>query len=171
MKKMITAGLLLLCPLSFASGYGDESGEGETKPAVYWVPVGTQLSQFALFSLPKVKTKISDDKIKVEYELPRELTGAINVVEFEGPRQSGGPIILTGEHGKMQCPTPEDFSDCAVTYRDLTFDAETRTALLSSISNSDEELQKRELVAARFQFGGEPHGFLRVLNGQPTPKY
>lgn len=169
MKFMIT--ILLFVSGSFASAA--LSGAQETaKPGVYWVPVGQQLSQFALFNISKVSVKIGEDKVAVEYELPHELTGAANKIELEGPLQKSGPVVLQGDYGRMECPTPTDFSDCAVSYRDLNFDAEARTALLASISSNDEELRKRELVAARFQFGGEPHGFLRVLNGQPEiPKY
>ena len=75
-----------------------------------------------------------------------------------------GKLVLQGDYGRMECSGPEDFSNCAVSYQGLNFDASARTALLQSISANDEELRKRELVAARFQFGGEPHGFLRVLN-------
>ena len=136
------------------------------KSAVYWVPVGQQLAQFALFEIPQVTVNSDEETVKIEYALPPELTGTVHKLEFEGPRSKLGPVVLTGDYGKMECPTANDFSNCAVSYRDLNFDASARTALLQSISRSDDELRKRELVAARFQFGGEPHGFLRVFEQQ-----
>jgi hypothetical protein len=136
------------------------------KGGVYWVPVGPRLAQFALFDIPKVAIESGEDTVKIQYDLPPELTGTAHKVEFEGPRSKLGPVVLTGDYGKMECPAANDFSNCSVSYRDLNFDASARTALLQSISKNDEELRKRELVAARFQFGGEPHGFLRVLEQQ-----
>jgi|GEM_PF-5031258 len=169
MKHLITTILVLMAPLASAN-VGDELTAPETKSGVYWVPVGQQLSQFALFSIPEVEMNVEDGRVRLEYELPHELTGAPNVIELEGPNVESGTMVLTGAYGRMECSAPNDFSNCAVTYRDLNFDASARTALLQSISKSDEELRKRELVAARFQLGGEPHGFLRILS-QKTPRY
>lgn len=158
MKNWIATVLLLATPFA--------NGNEVLKGGVYWVPVGQQLAQFALFDIPKVAVKTDEDTVKIEYDLPPELTGTVHKVEFEGPRSKLGPVVLTGDYGKMECPAAGDFSNCAVSYRDLNFDASARTALLQSISKNDEELRKRELVAARFQFGGEPHGFLRVFEQQ-----
>jgi len=160
MKILIIAMTLLLSPAVLAA----EGQNRTSKTGVYWVPVGQQLSQYALFTLPHVEIKVLAEKIKVEYELPLELTGTPNKVEFEGPRPLSGPMVLEGDYGTMECPRSEDFSSCAVTYRQLKFNAEVRSALLQSLSQNPEELRKRQAVAARFQFGGEPHGFLRVLN-------
>lgn len=131
---------------------------------VFWIPVGQQLSQFALFNLSYLEVIDNGESIRINYELPQELTGAVNKIEFEGPKVKRGPLLMSGVQGRIECSDPNDFSNCLVYYRDLNFDGTARTALLQSLSSNDEDLRKRELVAARFQFGGQPYGFLRILS-------
>lgn len=129
---------------------------------VYWVPVDKQLSQYSLFDLDSVRVNESPEKIEIEYELPVELTGATNKVKFVGQVPESGAMILKSPYGTMECPTPKNFESCAVSYGGLTFNEQARTELLQAISKDNTELQKRQLVAMRFQHGGEPHGFIRV---------
>lgn len=168
------AAVLVFSPLSFSFAMNSDlpvgspaASSSSVTSGTYWVPVAEQFSRLALFELPYVEVKKSSDEIELEYEIPKELTGARNKVKFKGDVKSDGPVTLSGSYGTMECPSSNDFSNCAVSYRDLTFDAEARTALLQSISQNDDELHGRQMVAARFQFGGEPHGFVR-LNETPT---
>lgn len=131
-------------------------------PGTYRVPVTEQLTEFALFPLPSVSVDKTDSQVKIQFALPAELTGHPLPVTLEGPRNLTGPLILTGPYGRMECPAADDLSECAVSYASVPFDQAARDSFLKSISKSQDELRKRQLVAERFQFGGEPHGILHV---------
>ena len=148
---------LLMASLSFAHG-----GNQQIKTGDYYVPVAEQLNEYALFPLTDIEIEHEGDDVEIEYDLPVELTGVVNRIEFKGVVPASGPMILNSNYGKMECPAANDFSNCAVSYKNLNFDDRALTKLLEQISASDDELNKRQLVAQRFRFGGEPHGFVRV---------
>lgn len=149
--KTVTLTLVLLSAVVARAEEKVVSGE-------YWVPVAEEISEFASFPV-KVKFVKGEKTVSVEYDLPLELTGLPNHVKFEGAQ---GTKLLNGQYGQMECLAPGDFSNCAVNYGNLKFDEQARTALLAAISSGPEEVQKRQMVAMRFQSGGEPAGVLSV---------
>lgn len=147
------------------AGPSSKPTESVTQPGVYWVPVATDLMQYAVFEVPGVKVTMTADQTKVEYTVPRELTGTENKIEVEGPAPVQGQMLtLQGPHGTMRCPG-DSISRCQVTYYGLKFDEIARDQLLKDKSSSPEEFNSRQLVAVSFQ-GGEPHGFLHILGSQ-----
>lgn len=133
-----------------------------THTGTYSVPVAKNLEKLALFPLPHVMVNRQRDLLVIRYTLPTELTGPANEIEFRGPLPQSGPVLLTGRHGKMECPDVNDLAQCEVFYKDLNFDAKARSTILKSIAKDPTELKDRELVAMAFEAGGEPHGILTV---------
>lgn len=180
---MTKAFVLLICILSlnaYARGGGANSTESK---GFYWVPVTPDLIQFSAFSISNLETKIEGQNIKVEYDLPLELTGVLNRIEFSGARPQSGEMILTSNQGTMTCPDSSKIRNCKVAYKNLSFDASARDQILSAIAKTPAELAQRNSVAQMFEYGqnpqcepnkafrmfgigisdgGEPHGFLSV---------
>ncbi len=177
MKHLIAMLMLLAAPLAYAEK-AEERIEGS---GVYWVPVSErQMSRYAVFSVESVEVKKFEGRVKIQYSLPLELTGDPNYLEFEGPAPAAGaPLVMTGAHGSVTCPSSDDFSMCETNYKNLSINPVTRSEFLREISRSELELQIREAVAQSFcvgasvqafsagsvrafASGGEPCGFLRL---------
>lgn len=175
MKALTLAFLTLISLQASARNSGAQSQQVLT--GVYWTPVPAELSQFAVFNIPEVRVRKFLDKVKVTYDLPVELTGNPNHIELEGPADVKGPVVLSGRLGVAECPSANDYSTCKLFYNNLDIDPKVRTELLKQIVKSPDELVLREAVAARFcvaSTGGEPCGFLRILNyksSQAETKY
>lgn len=152
----------LVSVIALALSFSASATEQTRTSGIYWVPVSKQLSQFSSFDLEEIKVVETAEKVSIEYDLPLELTGAPNKVKFEGAVPASGKLILKSDYGVMECPKAGEFKNCAVSYGGLNFNEQARTELLQSISKSNDELQKRQLVAMSFQHGGEPHGFIRI---------
>lgn len=160
MKKLI----FLFCAMFSFLGHarGGRGGDELTRTGVYWVPVGPEHIQYGMFFISAVEIKNLGESIKIEYDLPVELTGVPNRIELEGPLVNEGPMHLTGPMGKADCPRSGEVDRCKISYQGLTYDPALREQHLKSISKSPAELTSRQAVAWQFQFGGEPGGFLSV---------
>ncbi|MGE4130341.1 MAG: hypothetical protein AB7F86_01815 [Bdellovibrionales bacterium] len=151
--------LMLVGVLAHARG-----GDVQTiADGIYWVPVTPELAQYSAFSIKGIEVKRRGDQIKVEYDLPLELTGAANRIEFSGTPPASGAMTLTSTNGTMICPSSKSLTNCRMGYLNLTFDPAARDELLRQISATEADFVSRQAVATRFQEGGEPHGFFTVL--------
>lgn len=134
---------------------------------VYRVPAPDELEEYASYPVTEFEVKRAYGRITVRYEIPRALTGAQNIVEFEGA--DGDRLELSGLNGTMSCDSSK-IQDCAVTYYGLVIDEEARTQLLRELSRDESEFTNRLVVAqsfcrprlALFATGGEPCGFLTL---------
>lgn len=165
---MKALSLLLLIAFGGPASAAGGSANEHVSQGVYWVPVPQELSEFAVFAVKDIKVKEFTDKVKIEYDLPAELTGPVNKIELEGLITQSGPVTLKGAKGMAECPSATDLSACKIFYHGLDINPSVRTELLKSIVKTPDELELRERVAASFcaaAAGGEPCGFLKVLKG------
>lgn len=158
---------LILISIFFGSATFAKKSPSQLVSGVYWVPVNSALeSRYAVFGLSDVEVRRSGNEVRLRYPLPRELTGADNVIELKGLVEKETNVLqLDGPLGFGECPSADQLQNCSITYRNLKLDPTARTELLRQISRTPTELELREKVAASFCLaasGGEPCGFLSV---------
>ena len=125
---------------------------------VYSVPVPADLSAYATLPLSRYRVRERDQKVRVDYELPRELVGRRLPVRFEGKLVSEGqPLELTGPLGRMVCQQ----GSCRAEYVDLRINEAQVEAHLQNISATPLELNQRRQVARLF--GGSPIGIIHRI--------
>lgn len=90
MRNMILIFLMIFNYAAFCHEGNVGKPNTFVKDGVYWVPVAPEHSQYGTFFISGIVVKILDDQIKVEYDLPQELTGAPNHIEFEGRMGANG---------------------------------------------------------------------------------
>lgn len=154
--------------LTIASSGLARRGEGDgnnskvliSDTGFYWVPAEkaeSGVSGFLLrdFSVEKVK----DVRLKVEYQLPVELVGQPQSVEFEGSLTPDemGQNILKGTHGTLTCNLKQRL--CKGAYEKLNIDA----ALVEQTINSNTDFSTEEKalrLGVAIAFSTEPVGFI-----------
>lgn len=153
MKKFNACTLAFLILSSAAFG-ANRDASTTYKNAFYWIPVRQELTQYAGFQLQDFSERLRDSTLKIEYNLPAELTGQLTQVEFEGPAtpNAAGKIELRGPHGTLLCETSR--KSCQANYRDLAIDKNAVKLQLEKISKSPEEFSARMSVAESFSTEG-----------------
>lgn len=161
-------GTLFFCAVFLLVGTSSSWGsEPDGVQGYYVVPVTpASLMRYAIFSDVRVRAKEKDNGlVKLGYQLPRELVGSEQWIEFEG-RIVGGVLTLSGDHGEGECDGNGGVGRCALRYKGLTFDHDARELYLQAISKSGQaELMARRLVAEQFE------GMVQAASGAAKPLF
>lgn len=154
MRKQFTVSILSLAIMMSSSmaAYA-KGGSSEEHSAVYLVPVEPSLVKYSLFTNVVAKVRpLPTGQIKLEYDIPQELTGAINSIEFVGMPDPSGIVEMTGPYGRARCEGGAALGKCELEYTYLYFDHNLRDQLLSKISGNDTKaLAARLAVAEAFE--------------------
>ncbi|MFZ3230732.1 MAG: hypothetical protein WA160_11050 [Pseudobdellovibrio sp.] len=120
--------------------------------ATYEVPVTEDanlqdLNQFKIKNISLEKT--SDGTTNLKYEVPRELTGKSNLVQFVGKLDSSGSGFLAYEENTMNCQNHETELECNVSYGHLIIDQDLASLFIDARFPT-EQLNKRMQVQEKF---------------------
>jgi hypothetical protein len=167
MMQPMTATLAAALALLAACGdsvpdTGADPGETEpvTLDGVYSVPVpDPALEPYA--SQPVVLEWRDDNgRYRLDYDFPSDLTGTSQRVAFEGFREPGGTIRLSGSLGTATCEASPSGSGflCTERFPRMVFDLERLQRDLERRGLPPNEIARRLEVAAFFQ--SDPIGIL-----------
>lgn len=155
--KMLASVLLILPLLASARGteiYGE-----------YTVPVNEPgLESFARFPMD-IKVDDRGTRVKIEYLLPLQLTGAPHMVEMYGTRAADGSLKLTGPLGEANCAS----TSCTLRYQNLNIDLNKRDQVLREMTTNNRDLEALTKVANRFH--DDPFGIIRLQVPLSRPSY
>lgn len=156
LKLIVTSSLL------FAAIANAEQGASKIiipTESMYEVPVNdASLADSATFKLRRVQVEQNGTEFKLKYNVPIELTGELNHVEFNGSIDNGEGT-LTYENTKMNCLADQSTLMCKVVYQDLKFNQLRAERILSS-KFSGEELKKRLVIQGKFST--DPVGVVKI---------
>jgi hypothetical protein len=129
----------------------------------YMVPLDDLQDVSAVFEMKNLRYKKCANKITVQYELPRDLTGEKNVVRMTGLFQSGSnSVTLDSNQGRAVCVGRTDGAlKCNVEFRNLSLNPiKARDSLLKNEKlDSIDFKQKMDAIG---RFTGNPVGFFTV---------
>lgn len=137
---------------------------GDLKPfapreGMYEVPVDDpDLADAAVFKLRRVQLEQNGKDFKLKYNVPIELTGEMNRVEFTGTINNGEGTLVY-QDTKMNCLADQSTLMCKVLYQNLKFNQERAERILNSKFDG-EELRKRLLIQGRFST--DPVGVVKI---------
>lgn len=150
MKKIILM-LLILSQSAFA----------RIKSATYEVPTSqNELKASSIFKIQKLSvTEDIENKTTVKLQVPVELTGVANVIEFSGKMDLNGGN-LSSQFGNLNCLANSTVMMCTASYQNLKFDHELAVKFMSAKYSGD-ELSNRLQVQEKFST--DPIGIIRVF--------
>jgi len=125
----------------------------------YEVPVDNpELAELAVFPLRRVQLEQNGQEFTLKYNVPVELTGELNRIEFKGTIENGQGV-LTYEDSKMNCLADQTTLMCKVAYQNLKFNQERAERIITSRFDG-EELRKRLLIQK--DFSTDPVGVIKI---------
>lgn len=125
----------------------------------YEVPVDNpELAELAVFPLRRVQLEQNGKEFTLKYNVPIELTGEVNRVEFKGTIENGQGV-LTYEDTKMNCLADQSTLMCKVAYQNLKFNQERAERIITSRFEGD-DLRKRLMIQK--DFSTDPVGVIKI---------
>ena len=128
--------------------------------ATYSVPVANEYKEYAQFELNEFKSIEYDKTTTIKYQIPIELTGIAQTVEFSGAFLPGAEMnILTGPNGTLSCSKEVvEKMECKVAYTNLKFDEKKAALLIHKASSNPSETLGRLFVMRAFS--SDPVGII-----------
>lgn len=127
--------------------------------AIYTLPVDAELAHAATFRVGNVGlTALGKDGVQIGYQVPRELTGSAQVVQFDGKFKDGTrkDFVASGGIGTSDCSIKGTRLRCVEHLPKLDINVDAAMQLVPA----DVDAAARRRVIE--QFPGEPIGILEA---------
>jgi hypothetical protein len=146
-----------------SSGSSTDHGDATLPPPAvdltqpyYEVPVSDSLTPFARYPVGSVNWAVKGGRRRLEYQLPADLLGTAQMIEFKGPDTTATTWSLTGENfGTADCSLSDQQVVCQEHLAGIPIDI----AAVEARVNAGQLAPQRLDVAKVFQ--GDPIGVLR----------
>lgn len=128
--------------------------------AYYEVPTSqAHLKSAAQFKIKKLSVQQNTDgQTLIKYQVPEELTGLDNTVEFSGKLTASGP--LTSDHGVLNCLANTQKMMCSVSYQTLDFNSDLAKDLLAKKFQGEDLVNRLKIQE---KFSTDPIGIIHII--------
>jgi hypothetical protein len=129
--------------------------------AYYEVPTSqAHLKSAAQFKIRKLSVQQNTEgQTLIKYQVPEELTGLDNTVEFSGSLTADGGT-LTSDHGVLNCLANTNKMMCSVSYQKLDFSSDLAKDLLAKKFQGEDLVNRLKIQE---KFSTDPIGIIHII--------
>jgi hypothetical protein len=155
MKKLVYLAVFIS---TFAFQSQSQAG---IESAYYEVPTSqAHLKSASQFKIKKLSVQQNTEgQTLIKYQVPEELTGLDNTVEFLGNLTADGGT-LTSDHGVLNCLANTQKMMCSVSYQTLDFNYELAKDLLAKKFQGDDLVNRLKIQE---KFSTDPIGIIHII--------